>query len=129
MTPSQPNEANAANTATAATDIAQQFRGMIASGQLGSGERLPTVRQTAADLGVAPGTAARAYKLLEQEGLVVARTGAGTRVADGAGALPGGIVRRLRELVTASEAAGASPDDIATAFRAIWQASRADARD
>ncbi|GAA1782824.1 GntR family transcriptional regulator [Agromyces lapidis] len=113
-----------ANTTNAATDIAHRFRGMIASGQLGAGERLPTVRQAAADLGVAPGTAARAYKMLEQEGLVVARTGAGTRVAEGAGALPGGLVRRLRELVVAVDAADAAPDDVVNAFRAIWQASR-----
>lgn len=113
-----------ANTTTAATDIAHRFRGMIASGELGAGERLPTVRQAAADLGVAPGTAARAYRMLEQEGLVVARTGAGTRVAEGAGALSGDLVRRLRELVVAVDAADASPEDVVSAFRAIWHASR-----
>lgn len=56
-----------------ALDIYRQFRGLIVSGQLGAGERLPTVRQTASDLGVAPGTAAKAYKLLERDGLVVTR--------------------------------------------------------
>lgn len=127
MTAMQRDEASAtpaAGPTTTAAEIAQQFRGMIASGQIGAGERLPTVRQTAADLGVAAGTAARAYKLLEQERLVVARTGAGTRVADGVGALPVGIVRRLRELVAAADTADASPDDVVNAFRAIWHASR-----
>ena len=62
-------------------DIYRQLRGLIMSGQLGANERLPTVRQTAADLGVSPATAAKAYKLLEQDGLVVSRTAAGTRVA------------------------------------------------
>ena len=65
-------------------DIYRQFRGLIVSGQLGAGERLPTVRQTASDLGIAPGTAAKAYKLLERDGLVVSRTAAGSpRVASG----------------------------------------------
>ena len=62
-----------------AMGIYRQLRGLIVSGQLGANERLPTVRQTASDLGVAPGTAAKAYKLLEQDGLVVTRTAAGTR--------------------------------------------------
>ncbi|WP_307225182.1 GntR family transcriptional regulator [Microbacterium arborescens] len=65
-----------------------QLRGLIISGQLGADKRLSTVRQTAADLGVAPGTAAKAYKMLEQEGLVVSRTAAGTRVAKSAAVLP-----------------------------------------
>lgn len=56
-----------------AQDIYRQLRGLRLSGQLGANERLPTVRQTAADLGVSPATAAKAYKLLEQDGLVVSR--------------------------------------------------------
>nr|WP_194398819.1 MULTISPECIES: GntR family transcriptional regulator [Microbacterium] len=50
--------------ATTSSAIYEQSRGLIASGYLGNGERLPTVRQTAADLGVSPGTAARAFKQL-----------------------------------------------------------------
>lgn len=101
-------------------EIYRQFRGLIASGQLGAGERLPTVRQTAADLGVAPGTAAKAYKLLERDGLVVTRTAAGTRVAEGAAVLPGAVVRRIRELVAESEASGVAVDDVIAALRVSW---------
>ena len=82
-----------------AIDIYRQLRGLIVSGQLGANERLPTVRQTAADLKVAQGTAAKAYKMLEQDGLVVTRTAAGTRVADSAAVLPQSVIRRIRELV------------------------------
>lgn len=102
-------------------DIYRQFRGLIASGQLGAGERLPTVRQTASDLGVAAGTAAKAYKLLERDGLVVTRTAAGTRVADSAAVLPASVVRRIRDLVTEAEAGGANATDVIEVLRVIWQ--------
>ena len=108
-----------------ALEIYRQFRGLIVSGQLGSGERLPTVRQTAGDLGVAPGTAARAYKLLERDGLVVTRTAAGTRVAESAAVLPGSVVTRIRDLVAEAESAGADADDVIDVLRVIWQAGSA----
>lgn len=101
-------------------DIYRQFRGLIVSGQLGANERLPTVRQTASDLGVAPGTAAKAYKMLEHDGLVVTRTAAGTRVAASAARLPLAITRQIRELVAEAEAAGATPDDVIDVLRVTW---------
>lgn len=107
--------------ASPALGIYRQFRGLIVSGRLGAGERLPTVRQTASDLGVAPGTAAKAYRLLEQDGLVVTRTGAGTRVSASAGVLPQAIARRIRELAAESRAAGIDPDDVVAALRVAWQ--------
>lgn len=102
-------------------DIYRQLRGLIVSGQLGANERLPTVRQTASDLGVAPGTAAKAYKMLEQDGLVVTRTAAGTRVAESAARLPLAVTRQIRELVTAAEAAGATLDDVIDVLRVTWR--------
>jgi DNA-binding transcriptional regulator YhcF (GntR family) len=63
----------------------EQVRGQLADiielGVLTAGERLPPVRQLAADLGLATGTVARAYRELEQSGHVVSRRGGGTRVA------------------------------------------------
>lgn len=115
--------------ANPARDIYRQLRGLIASGQLGAGERLPTVRQTASDLGVAPGTVAKAYKLLEGEGLVVSRTAAGTRVAESAGVLPASLIRRIRDLVDEADSVDADPDDVIDVLRAIWQARSADAHD
>jgi GntR family transcriptional regulator len=116
----QPTTA-AIDESSPALDIYRQFRGLIASGQLGAGERLPTVRQTASDLGVAAGTAAKAYKLLERDGLVVTRTAAGTRVADTAAVLPASVVRRIRDLVTEAEAGGANATDVIEVLRVIWQ--------
>lgn len=119
MTPTPP--LSPADEASPALDIYRQLRGLIVSGQLGAGERLPTVRQTASDLGVAPGTAARAYKMLESEGLVVSRTAAGTRVAESAGMLPASVIRRIRELVDEAASVGADPDDVVDVLRTVWQ--------
>lgn len=63
--------------------VRRQVSALITSGALEEGARLPTVRQLAGDLRVAPGTVARAYKELEAAGLVVSRRSAGTRVAPG----------------------------------------------
>lgn len=108
-----------------AIDIYRQFRGLIVSGQLGAHERLPTVRQTAIDLGVAPGTAAKAYKLLEQEGLVVSRTAAGTRVAESAAVLPLSVMRRIREVVAEAQAGRVQLDDVTDVLRVVWRGSDA----
>ncbi len=60
--------------------IRAQLAGLIRVGSLDSDQRLPSVRQLAKDLGIAPGTVARAYAQLEAEGLVDTSRGGGTRV-------------------------------------------------
>lgn len=66
--------------------LREQIAGLIATGGLPAGERLPPVRQLAADLGLASGTVARSYQELEQAGLVEGRGRHGTIVqAAGAG--------------------------------------------
>jgi DNA-binding transcriptional regulator YhcF (GntR family) len=57
-----------------------QIAGLIAAGNLRQDDRLPSVRQLAADLGLAGGTIARAYRELEQAGLVEGRGRHGTVV-------------------------------------------------
>ena len=63
--------------------VRAQIADLIATGELLPGDRLPTVRALAADLGLASNTVARAYKALETGGLVEAHSRAGTRVASG----------------------------------------------
>jgi GntR family transcriptional regulator len=50
----------------------------IASGQLNSGDQLPTVRQLAVDLSINPNTVVRAYKELEIRGMLTTQQGTGT---------------------------------------------------
>lgn len=60
--------------------IRRQIVALVSSGALAPGDRLPTVRQLANDLGLAAGTVARAYRELESAGWLHTRRGAGTRV-------------------------------------------------
>lgn len=59
-----------------------QIEAAIRLGELPVGARLPTVRGLADQLGVAPGTIARAYRELEAHGLVETRGRHGTFVSD-----------------------------------------------
>ena len=61
--------------------IAAGFERRIRGGELGAGERLPTVRALAAEESVDPGTAAAAYRLLRERGFVISDGRRGTRVA------------------------------------------------
>lgn len=101
--------------------IRAQLAALIRTGQLTEGERLPTVRQLAADLDLAPGTVARAYRELEAAELIRTRRGAGTRVA----ALPSEphahdahqLGTLARDFTAAARALGAGTEDILTAVR------------
>jgi DNA-binding transcriptional regulator YhcF (GntR family) len=53
--------------------IRAQIAAHVESGALQAGDRVPTVRRLAEDLGVAPGTVARAYRELEQSGVIETR--------------------------------------------------------
>ena len=53
----------------------------VRDGRLAAGTRLPTVRELAADLGLAVNTVARAYRELESAGIVETRRRWGTFVA------------------------------------------------
>ncbi|MCU1440374.1 MAG: GntR family transcriptional regulator [Rhodoglobus sp.] len=55
----------------------------VTFGDLIAGTKMPTVRQLAADLGVAPYTVARVYRTLEQDGFLETRGRNGTVVSAG----------------------------------------------
>ena len=61
--------------------IADQLREFVERGDLRPGDALPTVRQLALDLGVAPNTVARAYTNLQEAGWLTTDGRRGTRVA------------------------------------------------
>ena len=61
--------------------LIQSLRTAIRSGELAIGCKLPPVRELAWQLGITPGTVARAYKLAVAEGLVETTVGRGTFVS------------------------------------------------
>jgi GntR family transcriptional regulator len=62
--------------------IVNQVKYLVASGRLGVGDELPTIRALAERLVINPNTVARAYRELESAGIVAARRSAGTVVTD-----------------------------------------------
>jgi GntR family transcriptional regulator len=63
--------------------IITQVKYLIAAGRLAPGDALPPIRTLAQELLINPNTVARAYKDLENLGLIASRQGAGTVVSDG----------------------------------------------
>jgi GntR family transcriptional regulator len=75
--------------------IVDQIKRDIAMGRLLKGEKLPTVRQLAAQLAINPNTIAKAYRLLEGEGIIVTRPGAGAFIANLDSSLSRAVRKRL----------------------------------
>ena len=55
---------------------------MIASGEIGAGERLLSVRDVAVKAGVTPNTVQKSFEQLEQKGVIYSKRGSGWYVCD-----------------------------------------------
>jgi GntR family transcriptional regulator len=104
--------------------IYQELRHAIARSEVAPGDVLPSVRQLAGDLGVHWNTVARAYRRLDDEGLVAVRRGRGV-VVQGPPAARGratssareSVRGKLREALTEAHLAGLSLEDVRAWFR------------
>lgn len=98
--------------------VRRQVEDLIGARILRAGDRLPPLRQLARDLGLAVGTVGRAYSELEEQGLVVSRRGAGTRVADGAVPGPDAVLQGLvHDFLARARAVGVGPQTALEAVR------------
>jgi molybdate-binding protein/DNA-binding transcriptional regulator YhcF (GntR family) len=110
--------------------ICSEVRRAIVEGRLAPGDRLEPIRDLARQLAVNTSTVARAYRLLEQEGIVQTRQGGGTMIA------PQPLTARskdlhearlgslIRDAVTTALAEGYSPDEIEAAMGLHLAATR-----
>jgi GntR family transcriptional regulator len=110
--------------------ITDQVRQLVTSGELKEGDQLPTVRQLATELRVNFNTVARAYRLLDEAGLISTQQGRGTYIWE----TPGEVtLQKLRQhslenltkryLVDAASR-GVSPDEVAASierYLQIWR--------
>lgn len=78
----------------------EQFRAMILSSRLRPGDRLPSGRNLAKELGVARVIVSQAYEQLVMEGYVTGKTGAGTFVAE---KLPDHLLNASRATVVSTK--------------------------
>ena len=63
------------------TQITDSFKDQITAGILHTGDKLPSVRELAAQLAINPNTIQRAYRMLEAEGWIVTVPGKGCFVS------------------------------------------------
>ena len=71
-----------ANATTIYEQVVQQMKFAIAAGSIQTNEMIPSVRELAKQLTLNPNTIARAYRTLQDEGIVFSRRGTGLVVAE-----------------------------------------------
>jgi molybdate-binding protein/DNA-binding transcriptional regulator YhcF (GntR family) len=103
--------------------IAESVRQEILYGDLCTGDRLPSVREMAAQWHCTPGTVQRAYKELARQKLVVSRRGQGTHVIaeipekEGTAMRRAALVHRAESFLLEVLTAGHSPTEVEQAVR------------
>ena len=79
--------------------IIRHIKRAIAAGTVQAGDELPSRRVLSAQLGVNPNTVQKAYKLLEDEGIISSRSGAKSEIA-----LSPELVEQIRRQLLEQEA-------------------------
>ena len=101
--------------------IMDQIKRRIAVGDWPAGMDLPSIRQLAVALKVSVITVKRAYRELEQEGVIVTHHGKGSAVAPetnlGTRIFEEDLQRLLGEVVRLGRALGCTPEDLASRLR------------
>jgi GntR family transcriptional regulator len=105
--------------------IVEQVRRMVASGQLGAGAELPSVRELAIEHAVNPMTVSKAYSLLEAEGVLARQRGKPMTVAETSGTAPRArraqqLDAQIEQLVLAARQLELSREDLLKAIRKNW---------
>jgi GntR family transcriptional regulator len=109
--------------------IVRQVQDGVASGDLPPGAPLPTVRQLAGDLQLNRNTVARAYKQLEDRGVILTAGRRGTFVREQASREVERIKsdraeRKIEQVVSGLLGEGVSRDEIAALFNDALRAAR-----
>jgi GntR family transcriptional regulator len=104
--------------------ITSQIRWRVAAGVFAPGDKLPSVRELAAQLLVNPNTVAKVYRDLERDGLLETRRGDGTYIATDAVALAASertriIEEQLRSTARDARAFGLSEQAAMELFRRV----------
>jgi GntR family transcriptional regulator len=108
--------------------LVAQVRKAVTIGSLEPGDPLPTIRQLAQDLDVNPATVAKAYQLLERDGVLEAAGRRGTFVRGDARPRLDESLRKeageqLRHLLVRWRARGLEPRDLRQLFEELLAAT------
>jgi GntR family transcriptional regulator len=103
--------------------IVHQVRQALLLGYLRTGDQLPTVKEVVASLAINPNTVVKAYRQLENEGMVTARPGQGTFITASIEPVAPGPYARLRrsleQWVRDAYAAGLDDETVTAMFATI----------
>jgi GntR family transcriptional regulator len=102
--------------------IVNQVKYLVAAGRLAPADELPPIRTLAEQLLINPNTVARAYRDLEQAGVVTSRRGAGTYVSEGGSPLARRerlriLTERVDGLLTEAHQLGFAEDELIDLLR------------
>ncbi len=103
--------------------IREQLTNLIRCGALEGRARLPSIRQLAGDLRIAPGTVARAYSELESDGLIESSRAYGTWVRPGQ-KLANPLDLAADQYVEAVMMSGIGLEQAQDGIRAAWERRR-----
>jgi GntR family transcriptional regulator len=108
--------------------LVHQVRQSLLLGYLQEGDRLPTVKDVAADLVINPNTVVKAYRQLEHEGLAGGRPGQGTFItASRSPAVPeaqAALRQSLERWLSDAEEAGMSDEAVTALIATVRQDMR-----
>ncbi len=76
------------------SQVVEQVKAQLDTGELKPGDQLPTVRQLASELRVNFNTIARAYRLLDEAGLISTQRGRGTYLLEHPGSTAAEVIRQ-----------------------------------
>jgi GntR family transcriptional regulator len=110
--------------------LVQQVRQALLLGYLRSGDQLPTVKEAVASLAINPNTVVKAYRQLENEGMVTARPGQGTFITASVEPVAPGPYARLRrsleQWIRDAHAAGMDEETVTAMFATVRNELRAE---
>src|SRR5512137_396537 len=98
--------------------VVERIKERLASGQLKPGDQLPTVRSLASDLRVNFNTIARAYRIMDESGIISTQQGRGTYILEMPSPEAIGSIRAkaledlTRRFIEDAERLGATPDEL-----------------
>ena len=105
--------------------IIRYLKQAMAAGTVADGDEMPSRRVLSALLGVNPNTVQKAYRMLEEEGLIVSHSGAKSFVSVTPEQMA--LIRRqlleaeVRSMVAAMKQMGVTRTEAATMMNALWE--------
>lgn len=105
--------------------LVEQLRRQIVLGVMEAGAAMPSVRQLATELGINPNTIQKAYRRMEEEGMILSIPGKGSFVSDNLADLlqkqRADRQNQLWQMLQSCREAGAAKDEIIQMVEAVYK--------